>query len=113
MCLIRITSFLFIEDLCPADHLVPEVSAQVLPGAKVDLPAVEDLGQLPFHSGQPDESRNVAGLELNEDVEVALGREPGAENGPEEGKLADVVTLAESNQPLLGCFPAVTRIGTT
>jgi hypothetical protein len=57
-------------------------------------PAAEEHGELVLE-GEEAEARNVAFLELHEDVHVARRSEVVTESGAEEGEPADVVPAAE------------------
>src|SRR5215213_3478688 len=74
-------------------HLVSEIGAQETPGVEVHLPA-KDLGKLCFH-GKERQARHVTGLELHQDIDVALGPEVVPQDRTEEGQLADMATSTE------------------
>src|SRR5437660_7485875 len=48
-----------------------------------------------FREGDEGEAGHSSGLELDEDVDVAVGSEVGAEDGSEEGQAADAVATAK------------------
>lgn len=79
--------------------VVAEEAAQGSWRVQIDL-APEHRGQLVLQLEER-ESRSLPGLELDEDVDVALRPEVLAENGPEQRELADRVALAEVRDPSL------------
>src|SRR5690349_11810286 len=54
-----------------AQHVVPEIAAEVRGGLEVSL-AAEDLGQLPLDPGHPDQPDPRFRPELDEHVDIAL-----------------------------------------
>lgn len=70
------------------------------PGSvEIHLPS-EYLRELIFH-GQEGEPRNVTGLELHEDVDIALRSEVGSQNRTEQRELPDMMTATERRDRLL------------
>ncbi len=57
--------------------------------------AVEDAGEFVLHGQQADQAGGVIRLEFDEDIDIALQVEVGAEDRAEERQAADVVALAE------------------
>ena len=52
--------------------MVAEVGAEVFGGAQLDGPA-EGVFELEFHDGQVQQAGGVSGLELDQEVDVAVG----------------------------------------
>ena len=71
--------------------------AEVGARPKVDLPAKQAC-ELQLEFGDPEHPGCVAGLELHEEVDVAVGSELAAQGGPEEAETADPVGAAEVGQ---------------
>lgn len=80
------------------EDLVSEVSAEEARGVQVDGSA-EDGGEFVLH-GEEREAGGGAGLELDEDVDVAVGAEVIAEHGAEESEAPDAVAAAEVGEGL-------------
>lgn len=58
--------------------------------------AADELRKLDLHSGERNEPRNVVRVELDQHVDVAVGREVVSEDGPEQRQTVDVVLTAEA-----------------
>src|SRR4051794_32038785 len=65
--------------------LVAEVGAEVFGGAQLDRPA-EGVFELEFHHGEVQQAGGVFGLELDQEVDVAVGPEVVAQGGSVVGK---------------------------
>jgi hypothetical protein len=80
---------------------LPEEVAQVTGRAKVHL-VTDDLGQLDFHPGQPNQAGSFTWQEFNKEVNITVGAEPGGEDRTEQRKLLDVIAFAERREGLGG-----------
>ena len=72
ICRNRTRSSLFIGNQRGADDLIPEVGAQVSGRTEIDFAAGEEAAQFLFHSSEAEEADVVAGLEFDEDIDVAV-----------------------------------------
>lgn len=86
-------------------HLVADVPPQ--PALRVQIhPAAEDRAQL-LLLREERKAGDMVGLVLDQDIDVARRAEIVADDGTEEGELADVVPAAELlNRPLRGTYVA-------
>ena len=75
-------------------HGIPDVAAQVAGRAEIDFPA-EQLGQLEFKTGQQEQTRDPSGLELDEEVDVAIWAQLATKRRAEEAQPANAVSLTE------------------
>src|SRR5262245_30248198 len=87
-----------IDRLGLGQHSIAEVGTQEARSVEVHLPA-EDLAEL-FLNGEKGEPRHVPWLELDQDVDVALGPEVLPQHRTEEGEPADVVLATEGGDGL-------------
>ncbi|HEX5545587.1 MAG TPA: hypothetical protein VFX10_08830 [Nitrospira sp.] len=71
-------------------HILAEISAQILGRAKIHFAAAEQGEQFTFHARDAEQARNVGGFELYKYINVALGTEIGPQHGPEKGHAADM-----------------------
>ena len=81
-------------DLRFGQNLVSEVVGEETRRVQIDL-ASELFAQLNLEASQTQQTHPSLGLELDEDIHVAVGSEVIAEDGPEEGQTAEVVGPAE------------------
>lgn len=87
-----------IEGQRAGPDLVPEVAAQVVVGAEVNLPTPEQSGKLLFHAGDREQAGGCTGMELDEQINVALRPEIVPQGRAEQGEPPDMVTAAEGFQ---------------
>src|SRR6202142_2426734 len=78
-----------------SDHFVAEMAAEIHGGPQVDSAPAEQAAQLLRHVTETKEPHALSWPELNQDVDVALVREPVREHGTKERQLADAVAAAE------------------
>src|SRR6266702_1024084 len=90
---LREISRVVIERLGLCHHLAAEMRAQELRRVEVHFPP-QYLGQLPLHAekGKP---RHMVRFELDQYVDIALLPQVAMNGGPEDGKFADMMPLAE------------------
>jgi hypothetical protein len=77
-------------------HVVSEVSAEAAGRVEVDRPP-EQAGEFALQAGEG-KAGGVAGLEFDENVDVAGGAEIAAGDGAEKGEPTHVVAAAEAAQ---------------
>lgn len=97
----RTSSSLRILNLGLLQHILAEISAQILGRAKIHLATAEQCGQFTFHARDAEQARNVGGFGLYKDINVALGAQIGSQHGPEQGHTADVSLPAKIRKLLL------------
>jgi hypothetical protein len=98
MCRIRTSSGCVIESRRCGSHLVPEATAEILVRSELDLSASEELGKLELQRGEPDEPWRTARLELDEEVDVAVGTLLPSAHRPEEREAPDAMQAAEGGE---------------
>jgi hypothetical protein len=81
-------------------HAVPEVGAEELGGVELDA-LVEEVGELSLQA-EEGQAGDVAGFELDEDVDIAVRAEVLAQDRAEEGEAADVVPATEGLEAAAG-----------
>lgn len=74
--------------------MVAEISNETGWRAHINAP-LDYLGQLQLHAGQRHESGQMARLELDEEIDVAVRAEIIARDRAEQRQLADVIATAE------------------
>ena len=89
MCFRRIRSSGSISSLSAADDVVAEIPAEVPSGAKVDRLATHERRKFFFELGHAQQSGNAVGLELDEEVQVAVGPRGALDRRAEDGQLPD------------------------
>src|SRR3954470_13946862 len=81
-------------------HLVANPAVEKLGRDEIDTPAVEKSRKLILEPDEP-ETRYMPGLELYEDVDIALRTEVFPQNGAEEREPPDVIAPAEFGEQRL------------
>jgi len=89
-----------IQRCCPCSDLVPEVPAEVLVGSQLNLPAPEEPGELELHGREADESGGATGLELDQEVDVAIGPVLSPACRAEQRQAPNAVFPAEAGESL-------------
>lgn len=82
-----------VERLCFRQHAAPEVRTQTLRGVQID-PSAKQQGKFLLHVEER-ETRGMAGLEFDQDIDIALGTEILTGHRAKEGQSPDVVLLVE------------------
>jgi hypothetical protein len=80
--------------LCACRHAIAEPPVEVLLAHEIDAMAAEDAREL-FLDIEDAETDHPAGLEVDEDINVAVWPEIVRQDGAEEGEFADVMPPAE------------------
>jgi len=89
-------SRLDILDLGLAEGLLAEILAQRVGSIEVYLAAAQNPGELLLHIVELEKADLGPSLELDQNIDVALGIEIGAQDGTEKGQPADPVPLAKT-----------------
>ena len=84
-------------DLCVIQHLLPEVPAQVARRAEVNC-AADKVREVELHLGHREKVGSPTLLELDQDVDVALGLEVLPQDGAEERQPPDPMFLTEPGE---------------
>jgi hypothetical protein len=74
--------------------LIAEIAAKIRERSQVNLPA-QPLRKLQLHPGHVEQSRRFAGLELDQDIDVALAPKTGSQDRTKEGQLLNVIAPSE------------------
>jgi hypothetical protein len=80
--------------LCACEHAIAEPPVEVLLTHEIDAMAAEDAREL-FLDIEDAETDHLAGLEVDEDVNVAVWPEIVRQDGAKQGEFADVIPPAE------------------
>jgi hypothetical protein len=99
ICRIRTASLTGILHLGPGYHFSSKVPAEILGRAEIHL-AAENSEELFLEIKETEKSGDVSGLELDEYVYVAVRTKVFPQHRPKQGKLANVVPLAELSDPV-------------
>ena len=73
MCCKRTRSSLRILNLRFPQHILAEISAQILGGAQIDFSPTKDRRELPFHARDTEKPRHVRGLEIHKHITPVVG----------------------------------------
>jgi hypothetical protein len=72
MCCSRIRSAFRILDTGCGEYFVAEIAAKLVGGAQINFPATKKFRKLSLHSSQIEETREIARLELHQEVDIAI-----------------------------------------
>ncbi len=98
-----------ILDLCVRQNSFSNAAVEELLSDQIDPAPTEDIREL-FLELYESESGHVIRLELNENVDVAVGTEVSSEDGSKKSQLPDVVASAKLGQFLFrDCQPGLTH----
>ena len=80
------------------DQVVAEVPAEVLLCPEVDAAPAKKLRELPLHAGNRNQARRVTRLELDKEIDVAVGTIGALGHRPEESEPPHVVAPTERRE---------------
>src|SRR5262245_47622724 len=95
MCCSRTRSAFRILDTGCGEYFVPEIAAKLVGGAQINFPTTKKFRKLPLHPSQVQETRGLAGLELNQEVEVAILSKFTFQSRTEEGEFPYSISFTE------------------